>query len=212
MTPRPGVQAGRDRGGEPSPRRPAGVLLAAGAGRRYGGPKALARHPDGRLLVERAARTLIDGGCSPTVVVLGAAARAVRATADLGGTVPVDNPDWADGMGSSLRAALTALARTDAPAALVLLVDQPGVTAAAVRRVARHATPGGLAAAGYRGGRRGHPVLLGRDHWPGVAALAVGDAGARPYLRAHAGRVALVDCADVADDTDLDVPGWPADA
>jgi nicotine blue oxidoreductase len=61
-----------------------------------------------------------------------------------------------------------------------------------------------LVLAGYPRGRRGHPVLLGRRHWSGVADLALGDVGARPYLRAHAARVRLVDVADVADDADLD--------
>ncbi|WFE60199.1 nucleotidyltransferase family protein [Micromonospora sp. WMMD712] len=190
----------------------AGVLLAAGAGSRYGGPKALARHPDGGFFVERAARTLVDGGCSPTVVVLGAAAQQVRDVADLDGTMPVDKPDWSDGMGSSLRTALAVLASTGAPAALVLLVDQPGVTAEAVRRVARDATAASLVMAAYPGGRRGHPVLLGRSHWAGVAALAVGDAGARAYLRAHAERLRVVDCSGIADDTDVDRPGWSAGA
>ncbi|MGY0006929.1 nucleotidyltransferase family protein [Micromonospora sp. I033] len=192
--------------------RPAGVLLAAGAGRRYGGPKALVRHADGRLLVERAAGVLVDGGCAPTVVVLGAAAAEVRARADLSGAVVVDNPEWPGGMGSSLRAGLAAVAGTDAPAAVVLLVDLPGVTAAAVRRVGRHATADGLVTAGYPAGRRGHPVLLGRRHWPGVAAAAVGDTGARAYLRAHRHEVRVVTCADVADDADLDLPPGSPDA
>jgi nicotine blue oxidoreductase len=58
---------------------------------------------------------------------------------------------------------------------------------------------------GY-GDRRGHPVLLGRDHWDGVAASATGDRGARDYLRAHDDQVTIVPVGDVADDTDLDVP------
>ncbi|MEJ3746287.1 NTP transferase domain-containing protein [Actinomycetes bacterium KLBMP 9797] len=182
----------------------AGLLLAAGAGRRYGGPKALAHH-DGQLLVERAAETLRAGGCAPVIAVLGAAADRVRADARLPGVTLVDNPEWDTGMGSSLRAGLTALTDTDAAAAVVLLVDQPGITAVAVRRLAALAAPDTLAMAGY-GDRRGHPVLLGRDHWRGVAALATGDVGARPYLSAHAPTITVVPCADVADDTDLDTP------
>jgi nicotine blue oxidoreductase len=182
----------------------AGLVLAAGAGRRYGGPKALIVH-EGQRLVDRALVALRDGGCAPVVVVLGAAADAVRAAARLTGATVVENPDWATGMGSSLRAGLAALAGTDVVAAVVLLVDMPGITAAAVRRVADRAAPDALATAGY-GGRRGHPVLLGREHWSGVAALAVGDTGARPYLRRHAAAVRVVPCADVADDRDLDFP------
>ncbi|GFJ92789.1 nucleotidyltransferase family protein [Phytohabitans rumicis] len=179
------------------------MLLAAGAGRRYGMPKALARR-DGRLMVEWAADTLREGGCAPVVVVLGAAAEQVRAEARLDATT-VDNVDWATGMGSSLRTGLASLDGTRVSAAVVLLVDLPGVTATAVRRLAALAAPDALVMAGY-GDRRGHPVLLGRDHWAGVAALAVGDVGAKPYLSAHAAAVRVVPCDDVADDRDVDVP------
>jgi CTP:molybdopterin cytidylyltransferase MocA len=180
----------------------AGLLLAAGEGRRYGMPKALVRR-GGRLLVEHGLVTLREGGCGPVAVVLGAAQDEVRARADLTGALLVGNPDWAEGMGSSLRAGLAALAATPAEAVAVLLVDTPGVTPAAVRRVLGYRSPDALAAAAYHG-RQGHPVLLGRAHWAGVAALATGDRGARPYLAAH--RVTLVPCDDVADGTDLDVP------
>jgi molybdopterin-guanine dinucleotide biosynthesis protein A len=105
----------------------AGLLLAAGGGRRYGQPKALVVR-DGRLAVERALDVLRDGGCDPLAVVLGAAAGEVRARADLAQATAVDNPDWATGMGSSLRVGLAALDAVDAVAALVMLVDTPGVT------------------------------------------------------------------------------------
>jgi CTP:molybdopterin cytidylyltransferase MocA len=183
----------------------AGLLLAAGAGRRYGRPKALVAY-EGSLLVDRAVGTLRAGGTDPVVVVLGAAAGEVRAAAHLEHCMVLENPDWGTGMGSSLRVGLATLTGTGAGAAVVLLVDTPGITAEAVRRVAAQAAPHALAMAGY-GDRRGHPVLLGRDHWPGVAELAAGDTGARPYLRAHAAAVRVVPCGDVADDRDLDTPG-----
>jgi CTP:molybdopterin cytidylyltransferase MocA len=185
---------------------PAGLVLAAGEGRRFGKPKALVVH-DGRLLVERAARTLRDGGCDPVVVVLGAAAPQVRATAQLSDVTVVDNPQWSTGMASSLRTGLAVLAGSAAPAVVVLLVDMPDVTAAAVRRVSASATPAALVMAGYGPDRRGHPVLLGRDHWAGVADSAVGDAGARSYLRSHATKVQVVPCSDISDDRDIDFPG-----
>jgi nicotine blue oxidoreductase len=181
----------------------AGLVLAAGGGRRYGMPKALVRS-GGRLWVERAADILAAAGCDDVVIVLGAAADRVRAAAPTL-TRTVDNPDWATGMASSLRTGLAALTGTDAMAAVILLVDMPGVTPAAVRRIASHAAPGALAIGGY-GDRRGHPVLLGRDHWAPAAASAAGDHGARDYLRANEDRLTVVPVGDVADDTDLDHP------
>ncbi|WP_245855034.1 nucleotidyltransferase family protein [Micromonospora wenchangensis] len=180
----------------------AGLVLAAGAGRRYGRPKALVER-DGQLLVERASATARDGGCRPVVTVLGAAAPAVRARADLGAAIVIDNPGWATGMGSSLRAGLAALWATEAVAVIVLLVDMPGVTPEAVRRLTVLASPDALAMAGY-GSHRGHPVLLGRAHWADVAALAVGDVGARPYLRDRAADLRVVPCGDIASGADLD--------
>jgi nicotine blue oxidoreductase len=185
----------------------AGLVLAAGAGRRYGMPKALVEY-EGQRLVDRAVDTLRAGGADPVVVVLGAAADRVRAAARLAHCTVTENPDWDTGMGSSLRTGLAALSGTGALAAVVLLVDMPGVSGEAVRRVATGAAPDALAMAGY-GDRRGHPVLLGRDHWPGIGALAAGDTGARPYLREHAAAVRVVPCADVADDRDLDTPDHP---
>jgi CTP:molybdopterin cytidylyltransferase MocA len=110
-------------------------------------------------------------------------------------------------MGSSLRLGLRTLSVGEpADAAVVVLVDMPAVTPEAVRRVAALATPGVLAIGGY-GDRRGHPVLLGRDHWAGVAQTAVGDRGARDYLRTHAARLTVVPVGDVADPIDIDEPG-----
>lgn len=195
--------------------RVAGLLLAAGAGRRFGGPKALVSR-GGPLWVESAAAALRDGGCAPVVVVLGAGADEVRARAVLPGAVVVENARWATGMGSSLRAGLAALgpAGRAGPAAsgvdaagvdavVVLPVDTPGIAAGAVRRFVALAAPSALARATYAGAP-GHPVLIGRDHWAGVSASAAGDAGARDYLRAHG--ATPVPCEDVADGADVDRP------
>jgi nicotine blue oxidoreductase len=179
----------------------AGLVLAAGAGRRFGGAKAVAEL-DGERLVDRAVRTVREGGVELVYVVAGAAGF------DVEGAVVVDNPDWPEGMGSSLRAGLAALAELppDVVAALVVLVDQPGLTADSVARLAAEAAgPRAVAAATYRG-RQGHPVLLGRGHWSTVTRTAVGDVGARVFLRDHADRVRFVECADVASDADVDAP------
>jgi CTP:molybdopterin cytidylyltransferase MocA len=181
----------------------AAVVLAAGGGRRYGMPKALVEY-EGSLLVERAVRTARKV-CDPVVVVLGAQAVDVWRAADLDGATVVANQDWETGMGSSLRTGLDGVRgwprRVDA--ALVTLVDMPGMTAAALQQVAGHAAPDALAVATYDG-VRGHPVLLGRDHWAGVIQTLTGDEGARRYLAAH--DVTEVDCTGLADPFDLDVP------
>jgi len=181
----------------------AAVVLAAGGGRRYGMPKALVEL-DGSLLVERAVRTA-RAVCDPVLVVLGAQAVEVWQRADLDGATVLANRDWETGMASSLRTGLDGLrgwpGRVDA--ALVTLVDMPGMTPEALRAVAAHAAPDALATATYDG-VRGHPVLLGREHWAGVAATATGDEGARRYLAGRA--VTEVDCTGLADPTDLDVP------
>ena len=181
----------------------AGLVLAAGGGRRYGMPKALVEY-GGSLLVERAVRTA-RAVCDPVLVVLGARAVDVWQAADLTGATVLANRDWETGMASSLRTGLEGLrgwpGRVDA--ALVTLVDMPGMTPEALRTVAAHAHPGALAVATYDG-VRGHPVLLGREHWAGVAGSATGDEGARRYLAAHA--VTEVDCTGLADPVDLDVP------
>jgi nicotine blue oxidoreductase len=167
-----------------------------------GRPKALVEL-DGEPLVSRALRTLAEGGAAPVVVVLGARVAEVRAVLPAG-VRAVEAPDWAEGMGASLRAGLAALEDTEADAAVVHLVDLPGVTAAAVARLAAVAGHDALARAAY-GGRPGHPVLLGRAHWAEVRAAAVGDAGARGYLAGRAD-VMLVECGDLADPDDVDTP------
>lgn len=191
------------------PSRVAGLVLAAGAGRRYGMPKALVPY-QGSLLVERAYR-FVAAFCDPVFVVLGAAADEIESRADLGHAVLLRNPEWDTGMASSLRTGLAALTALPdelrgpeaVDAVLVHLVDLPGITAAAIRRVASYVTRDVLAVATYDG-VRGHPVLLGHSHWVGAAESAVGDQGARRYLAAH--EVTEIACGDVADPTDLDYP------
>src|SRR4051794_34168498 len=166
-------------------------------------PKALVEY-EGSLLVERAVRTAQEV-CDPVLVVLGAQAVDVWRQARLDGTAVLANKDWETGMASSLRTGLDGLrgwpGRVDA--VLVQLVDMPGMTPAALARLAEHAAPDVLAVASYDG-VRGHPVLLGRRRWAGVALTATGDEGARRYLADH--DVVAVDCTGLADPTDLDVP------
>jgi CTP:molybdopterin cytidylyltransferase MocA len=169
-----------------------------------GRPKALVTL-GGEPLVRRAVRVLADGGCAPLVVVVGAAADEVSALLPAGVRAVVA-PDWSEGMGASLRAGLAAVELLDPvpDAVLVHLVDLPGVTAAATARLAARSGVGALLRAAY-GGRPAHPVLLGRTHWAGVRASAVGDAGARGYLAGHPD-LGLVECGDLATPDDVDTP------
>ncbi len=177
--------------------RVAGILLAAGEGSRLGRPKALVEL-GGRTLAERGVALLRDGGADPVLVVTGAASVSIP------GTRTVHNPDWAAGMGSSLAVGLRALAAVDAGAAVIALADQPLVGEESVRRlIAAHRAGAGVAVAAYDGKPR-NPVLIAREHWQAVLASAAGDAGARPFLRAHPELVTLVECGDTGSPDDVD--------
>lgn len=182
----------------------AGLLLAAGGGRRMGRPKALVSDERGGWLA-RAVQTLAD--CDTVTVVLGAGADEAIPLLDPYDVRIVIATGWADGMGSSLASGLRELMGGQATRAVVSLVDLPDVGADVVRRV--RAQPGHtetLARATYLG-HPGHPVLLGRDHWAGVLATSRGDAGARAYLADH--DVTAVECGDLAGGQDVDRPPNP---
>ncbi|MGE2728602.1 nucleotidyltransferase family protein [Mycolicibacterium vaccae] len=174
-----------------------GILLAAGAGLRFGMPKVMAHQG---TWLRAGVEALSDGGCGDVVVVLGAAivdvptpARAVVAT------------NWSAGVSNSVRTGLAAMAE-DAAYAAITTVDTPDVNAAVVRRVvqAARSSSSGLARAVY-GGRPGHPVVIARRHWPQLRQALRGDEGAGPFLKARDDVVA-VDCADLASGEDVDEP------
>jgi CTP:molybdopterin cytidylyltransferase MocA len=183
-----------------------GVVLAAGAGRRLGhdAPKPLVTDAAGVTWLERSIAALRGGGAREVYVVVGADAAAVEAAVPPGCRT-VFATDWAEGMGASLRAGLTAVERDcpTADAVVVMLVDTPGVGADVVRRLTDRATPEALARAVYDG-VPGHPVVVGRRHWRGVMDVAAGDRGARDYL--SAAEVELVECGDVGSGDDIDTP------
>jgi CTP:molybdopterin cytidylyltransferase MocA len=208
----------------------AGVLLAAGEGSRFGGPKALVEL-DGQTLAERGVGLLRAGGADPILVVAGAT------PVQIPGTHTVYNPHWRTGMGSSLRAALNALSSPDdatpndatpddatpgnatpgdatpgdatpgnVGAVVVALADQPLVGPESVARlIAAYRGGASVAVAAYDGQPR-NPVLLAREHWPEVIATATGDTGARAFLHARADLVTLVECGDTGRPDDIDTP------
>jgi CTP:molybdopterin cytidylyltransferase MocA len=187
--------------------RVAGILLAAGDGTRLGQPKATVEL-NGATLAERGVALLRAGGADPVLVVTGAVRVAVP------GTVTVRNEDWASGMGSSLVGGLRAVdadgegagGDVGVTAAVIALADQPLIGPEAVRRlIAAHAAGASVVVAAYDGKPR-NPVLIAREHWPAVVAMASGDAGARPFLRAHPDLVTLVECGDTGSPDDIDTP------
>ena len=180
------------------------MIIAAGGGRRIGGPEALLYQGE-KPLVTHVLDTVRTAGCGPVVVVLGAAAEQVRERADLSGARVVVNPGWGTGIGSSMRMGLSALGDRDVEAVVVVPVDMPGLTVRAVRRVTALPYPDALVCATY-GGLRGYPMLFGRRHWSGIATLANADVGARPYLLAHKNQIVDIACDAVADGSRVNTP------
>lgn len=189
----------------------AGIVLAAGEGKRMGTPKALLTMPEGTTFLHAACDVLHASGCGPLIAVLGASA--TGAAASLPEELPVQvvlNEDWREGMSTSLRAGLGTVMHTGVDAALIHLVDLPDVGPAVMRRIlhAGRSAAGGLASALVRaqyGPLPGHPVLIGREHFAGVLASLEGDAGARAYLQKHSPEI--VDVSDLATGRDIDTPG-----
>jgi CTP:molybdopterin cytidylyltransferase MocA len=182
----------------------AGVLLAAGAGTRFraegGGVKVLA-DVGGRPLIEHPLRALLAAGLEETVVVLGSGADEVRARADLGAARVLVHPGWADGMASSLVAALATLSPA-CEAVVVVLGDGPGLTTEAVERVAVRIALGDapLVGARYASGRA-HPVAIHRSLWSRLPRT--GEDGARALGIPSVD----VDCSDLSAPGDADTPG-----
>ena len=182
--------------GARDPARVVGVLLAAGAGRRYGKPKVLV---DGWL--EAAVGALRDGGCADVVVVLGAAEVAAPP-----GVIAIVAPDWHDGLSVSVRTGLAQAERMHADYAVLHVIATPDVGPAVVARVVGRAVASGSGLArAYFGDRPGHPVVVARRHWPAVLAQISGDEGAGAYLRSRPD-VEIVDCGDLAGGRDIDAP------
>jgi CTP:molybdopterin cytidylyltransferase MocA len=173
-------------------------VLAAGAGTRFaGGPKQLAPFA-GRPLLEHSLAAI--AALEPRVVVLGHAAEAVLAAVDLHGVRPVVCPEWEEGQAASLRCGIAALGDVDA--AVVVLGDQPGITAAAVAALVAAARDGdGEAIRGAYGGAPGHPVLVRRALLDRAEELR-GDTGFRDLLAGA--RIRAVELSGLSDPADID--------
>jgi molybdenum cofactor cytidylyltransferase len=155
-----------------------GLVLAAGEGRRFSGPKMLAEL-DGRPLLEHVLTAMAAAPLDRLVCVLGAQAEEVRRGVDLERAEVVVCEDWAEGQAASLRAGVDALA--DAEAVVIALGDQPLLSPAAVERVLDARGQGALAVRATYGGIPSHPTLVERPLFVRLLELQ-GDAGARDLL------------------------------
>lgn len=193
---------------EPKPRRGSGVhavLLAAGRAQRMGGPNKLLARFDGKPLVRRVADALAASKARTTVVVVGHQGHQVASTlAGLGMRV-VENPDFATGLASSLKAGVAALP-PDAAGALVALGDMPGLSATDFDRLidAFDGAEGAAIVRATHAGKRGNPVILPRALFDAVAGLA-GDTGARHIVETSGMPVIDVELG-VAASLDVDTP------
>lgn len=202
-TPRPSPRAGDDAAARPVPS-VAAIVLAAGRGTRMGGGKLVAPL-DGVPLIRRTVEAALGSRARPVVVVTGAEAERVRGALDGLPVVLAHNPDFADGMSTSLRVGLAAAGGADA--ALVCLGDMPRVTAAHLDAIADAFDPEADATIVVPTceRKRGNPILWGRRHFAEMAALT-GDVGARALVERHADQVRTVAIDDPAILIDVDTP------
>jgi molybdenum cofactor cytidylyltransferase len=190
----------------------AAIVLAAGRASRFraaGGEAAtkLVAALDGEPIARRVVATALNSRARPVIVVVGHAREAVEAAlANLAVTLRF-NPDFADGLATSLRAGLAATPPGVA-GALILLGDMPGIGAPLLDDLIRAfaAKPRALAAAPVRAGKRGNPVLLGRALFDAAMRLE-GDEGARRLINAlDRGQIAEVETAAEGIELDIDTP------
>lgn len=163
----------------------AALILAAGPSRRMGEPKQLVDW-GGRPLLSHVVEQARTWPVDLVAVVLGCGAEEILERVDLEGTLVVLNPEWEEGLASSLRAGLAALEREPkAEAALIALGDQPQIDPEVVEALVRAYRRSGKSAVvpKYRY-TRANPALVARVLWPRLMGLE-GDDGARRLLQAH---------------------------
>lgn len=183
----------------------AGVVLAAGGSARFGDDLKQLAGFDGEKLVHRAARTALEAGLAPVLVVVGCRGDQVAAAvADLPVEI-VENPGWQAGQSRSVLAGLAALP-AGAHAAIFLACDQPLLDPLTLERLrATWRKTGAAAVAPVFGERRGSPVLFARELFGELAGIA-GDEGGRQVLGRHVGRIAHVELEREDPLLDVDTP------
>jgi molybdenum cofactor cytidylyltransferase len=158
----------------------------------------------GEKMVRRVAATAIASGAEPIIVVTGYEAAAVAAALRRLAVTIVANPDYADGLSTSLRAGLRALP-SGIDGALILLGDMPEVDASVLSALVAAFTSARAICVPVRHGRRGNPVLWGRSYFAEMLRLT-GDTGAKPLLARHEAQLIEVEVATDGIFDDVDTP------
>lgn len=191
-----------------APRGPqiAALVMAAGRSSRMGPANKLLAEVDGQPMVRRAVEAALASAARPVIVVLGHDAHRVRAALRGCKVHFIDNPDFADGMSTSLRKGLAALPGA-VDGAVILLGDMPRVDQPAIDRLIAAFNPieGRSICVPVWNGKRGNPVLWARRYFSEMTAIA-GDVGARHLIGEHGDQVAEVPMPDDATLIDIDTP------
>jgi molybdenum cofactor cytidylyltransferase len=193
-----------------SPRRSdkhiAALVLAAGESRRMGDANKLTIPVDGTPMVARVVDALQQSRAQRVIVITGHEPERIEEALSGRDVEFVHNPDYAEGIGSSVRMGITAL-DDDADGALVALGDMPWVNTEVINRLVDAFTTGGELSIFIPmfGGKRGNPVLWGSQHFPELLALS-GDVGGKALFDRHATAICYVNVESASVNTDVDTP------
>lgn len=181
--------------------RTAAVILAAGASRRLGQPKQLIQL-GGESLLRRTSRLAVEAGCTPVFIVLGFAAERMLPELEGPQVQLLTNPQWQEGMGSSLRCGVAAAQASGAQGVLLLVCDQPRLSVEHLRTLlVRHGKGTTLITASEYAGRIGVPAVFSAELFPELLEIQ-GDQGARQVIERHADAVQVIDWPEGALDID----------
>lgn len=179
------------------------VLLAAGSSSRMGAPKQLLAY-QGKPLIRYAVETAVASGCGHVIVVLGANAEPIRAALDGLPVSVVENPDWAGGMGTSIRSGITRAEELGLDGAILALADQPLITAAILARlIEEHLQTGQPIVSSQYAGTVGVPVFFAKSHFGQLLALAP-DQGCKGVILRNGDQALRIDCPEA--EADIDTP------
>ena len=179
------------------------VLLAAGGSTRMGSPKQLLDYK-GRPLIRHAVETAIASGCDPVMVVLGSHVDEIRRALDGLDIVVVENSDWEQGMGTSIRAGISGAEIMGCDGAILALADQPLITAEILKRlVEEHEETGRPIIASEYAGTVGVPAFFTREFFPKLTSLLPSE-GCKAVILANLEQSIRINCPEA--ETDLDTP------